>query len=679
MRVIRIYLLLLVLAPLACVAPSRDVDEVETDARAAKIRRVPANESELDRVVHYIRWLLDDESLHRDYFRARRFPIMDFQYLTYVPRKEVVPVPKDHPQTSPDYGVAQEFFADRLMNEQTGKLHPIATLRARMEKEFRPSERRRLLTSCFDTIRAKNEIARQGPLGFTWLCDHAAIFTTRAETLEALRGFPARPTGVRYDGELGFHVYDDLELRHKVRVLTANINSNREETLALFDREPAAVKEVFRRNSDGLEEADKIEPFDLLASAITGYTMGKFRGQDPMTGQPLNKIQISKLSQKGLALFLRMVFKSGEHIQSYPAMTVARADNTLLLFCANGVFPRRTRIAGPAKGDKWYRSPLANELVEAWYPLVDLKHALKGSRVYTASCNATPYRIELQRLDAAALPEPAALDFTTLPEVRVLISISLVNEIPRSAIDAGVRFATMMGWTVDEAPVAPVSTFKTFTSEFARSHAYVPVMHAMDVNRFHVGTEQSLVARLSKDVAGQDGGTRKLRLTILFPVDSETKRDLIMNQSELAKLMDDRAAAMPGSLFLMNASCSSEKTLMSWSMVFRKSLERRGRRLKVPDLDPASVKDFPYIIGSLRDFGTGSVTEILGHSKYPLTAVEMLTAGKTIDDVLAYLRQESSPGESFSPDYSGDYPELRSSSGFRLNVTGRGIKGENTY
>ncbi|HRO67286.1 MAG TPA: hypothetical protein PL182_06965 [Pseudobdellovibrionaceae bacterium] len=77
----------------------------------------------------------------------------------------------------------------------------------------------------------------------------------------------------------------------------------------------------------------------------------------------------------------------------------------------------------------------------------------------------------------------------------------------------------------------------------------------------------------------------------------------------------------------------------------------------------------------------------------------MLTAGKSVDEIVHFLEQPPSKGffgtlsslisfgdekpeseeRGFEPDYSGRHPELRAFGGFEIIVSGRGIKGENVY
>ncbi|MBX3040469.1 MAG: hypothetical protein KF789_07185 [Bdellovibrionaceae bacterium] len=564
-------------------------------------------------------------------------------------------------------------------------------------------DRLQFATICTSAGRGVGDKTRLASLIKSWeLCQRMKGIFSPNEMREALMAIPAQPKKVKYDGDLGFHIYQDSVLEGLVRVIAVSANWDRSRFAEVFRALPKEKKAIFATDKDGLGAGDATEPFDLIANMTTAFIMSGLFGKDETTNMELNKIQISKLSQKALSRLFGMFDRDSDHITRNPSLSMLRNDSNMTVFCANGFFETEEAQGVTAKGNfrtAWLKSRTGTDLVETWSPFFDLER-MKEEKIHALPfiCNTNSYRFALRNRPVEEIPEPVPLDFSRAQGVNALMTISLVSEIDRSAVEKG-RFliSKLGGWKIEE-DLKEVSTKEFFREEFKKADAYIPVMHAMDVNYFNIGTGQSLSLRLSRQVKDQKGVSKTLYLTILFPLGSSRLAPLVMGAAELAEIMDARHQVKDSPLFLMNNSCGSEKTLPAWALVYRKAFELRKARGEVSHLSQA--RDFPHIIGSKRYFSTSSVAQIFGHAEYPLKSLEMLTAGKSVGEIVEFLEQPPSKGffgaltsmilpggdetlesesRSFEPEYSGRYPELRSFGGFEVIVSGRGIKGENVY
>ncbi|HRO67287.1 MAG TPA: hypothetical protein PL182_06970, partial [Pseudobdellovibrionaceae bacterium] len=454
---------------------------------------------------------------------------------------------------------------------------------------------------CTGGPRGVGEKVPLAPLVKSWeLCQKLKGIFTQDEMRTALLSFPSQPKKVSYDGDFGYHVYQDPRLESAVRLISVAANWDRTRFSEVYNSLPEEKKRIFAKDKDGIGAGDAIEPFDLISNMTTGLIMSRHYGKDVTTNLELNKIQISKLSQKALSRLFRMFDRDADHITRNPSLSLLRTDGNLTVFCANGFFETEESqgVTKSGYGTSWQKSLTGTDLVEAWSPFFDLER-LRTEKVmaFPFICNTNSYRFALRNRPVEEIPEPAALNFSAASELNALMTISLVSEIDRSAIEKG-RFliSKLGGWKIEE-DLKEVETKKVFREEFEKTDAYIPVMHAMDVNYFNIGTGRSLSLRLSRRVKDDQGRSRTLRLTVLFPLGSSQMSSLVMGPAELAEILDARYRTKRSPLFLMNNSCGSEKTLPAWALVYRKAFELRKARGEVRSI--SQVTDFPHIIGSV--------------------------------------------------------------------------------
>lgn len=664
--------------------------------------RRPTSEEDQSGVVRtYIQRLLDFDRRHsQPLYSFRNFPPVDFNDVIGGGNFATI---YDEAVKELSEGSVQEVLSYSSEEDEEGMNRRVADVLKKTYGDLSFRDRLQLATICTSAGRGVGDKVRLASLIKSGaLCERLNGLFTPEEMKQALTSFPAHPKKVRYDGDLGFHVYQDPVLEGLVRVIAVSANWDRSRFAEVFRSLPADRRKIFATDKDGLGAGDAIEPFDLISSMTTGLIMARLFGRDESTNLELSKIQISKLSQKALSRLFGMFDRDADHLTRNPSLSLLRNDGNMTVFCANGFFETEEYqgiTAGSNFRTSWKKTRTGTDLVETWSPFFDLER-IKEEKVLALPfiCNTNSYRFAFRNRPVEEIPEPAVLDFSKASELNALMTISLVSEIDRSAVEKG-RFliSKLGGWKIDE-DLTEVKTKDFFREEFKKVDAYIPVMHAMDVNYFNIGTGQSLSLRLSRQVKDARGVAKTLRLTVLFPLGSSRLSSVVMGAAELADIMDARYRAKGTPLFLMNNSCGSEKTLPAWALVYRKAFEMRKARGEVSSL--AQARDFPHIIGSKRYFSTSSVAQIFGHAEYPLKSLEMLTAGKSVADIVEFLEQPPSKGffgaltsmilpggdeklesenRSFEPEYSGRHPELRSFGGFEIIVSGRGIKGENVY
>lgn len=283
--------------------------------------------------------------------------------------------------------------------------------------------------------------------------------------------------------------------------------------------------------------------------------------------------------------------------------------------------------------------------------------------------------------------------------MNALITVALVSEMNSSALSMGKAYLrTLGGWDLVE-DFKEIDTKQEFEKLFPNTDLYFPVSHAMDVNAFHVGTEKGYSLKLKKSVTANDGSTKYINATILFPKsDNGIGSSIIMNPDSLSELMLQRDKSNRQPLFLMNTSCGSEKTLFTWMATYRKLLDKKKKSGAIS----STLEDFgtPHIVGSKRYFETGSTADIMSHLSYPVGAMEMLTKGHSVPEVVEFLKQEQEAGfvgnimsffsgkdeaedqnsqKNFEPDYIMDHPELLQIGGYKIRVNRRGFPAEREY
>ena len=537
--------------------------------------RSPANESSVideQSVAKFLKDLLAYHEKESRTFKALNFPINSPGDVDS--RGAALEVARIF--DSPEFNGSWEIWS--FLYDLDNRTENLQKFRTVITRGFSLEERNKLLNLCFLGPAATGDTFYVSTLLTNSMCQFATMFHLESELINAFKEFPAAPKGVKYDGSYGFHIYEDKVLENKVQIITAAINTNRETVYKLYHSQPDSIKSKFSRNTSGSAEASKNEPFDLLSTYSAAFFIRKNMGADHDTGEHLNKIQISKLSQKALARFFHMTKKEHDSINTTPSLSVIKTENAVRIMCANGMFPRRDSQTSGL--ETWYRGELGTDLVETWRPIHDLKDFVKkGFSASNLTCNLLDYRFLFQTVPAEIIPPPPELNFSGRTDIHGLMTVSLVSEIDRSAVDKAALFVkSLTGWEIEEDTVS-VKTFDYIRENFSKFDLYFPVMHSMDVNYFNVGTTSSLLVKIKKTVTRNNGTKTTMHLHVLLPDGSKTFESLIFKPEDLAELLDLRYQTQKSPLFIMNNSCASEKTLFAWTLVYRKALKLRQKRI----------------------------------------------------------------------------------------------------
>lgn len=560
-------------------------------------------------------------------------------------------------------------------------------IKSRLITQFSYAERTKLLSLCFlgpTHVGAPVWVAEVLAQG---LCEYPQYLHSEDEVIDALKQFPQIPKNVKYNGNIGFHEYSDKTLESLVQIITVQLNDNKDAFYKLFHKQSLSVKTKFQQATDDNSEASKIEPFDLLGTYSVKYIIGSFYGQNADLNIPIDKIQLSKMVQKSLAWVFHLTQKEHAHLTSIPSLTMLKGESNFAVLCTKGMMPNQTfKQIGQTY---WHRGSFGSDLVESWVPSVDLRELTKKKKgSFSFNCNTIDYYFSYKSLESTPLPEPQDFSFQKGQDIHALMTISLVHEINRTSVNIAKMVTTLFsGWKVTE-DLKSVDSEKYIKAKLSKADAYFPVMHSMDINYFNMGTRQGLAITLKKQIADSQG-KRNVYLSILFPDGTQQFETLMYKSEDLSRILNERYKVKNTPLFLMNNSCNSDITLLSWVMVYRKALEARN--------SSQPMNDFPHIIGSRRAFGTSNIIEIFSHSKYPMHSLEMLAQGRSIEEILVFLKspapktalnrvarlfsdkQMAEESNGFDPVYVMEYPELLTSKGIEFRMRSRAIKGENSY
>lgn len=559
---------------------------------------------------------------------------------------------------------------------------------------FNSSEKKKLIEFCFGPkgVGDYYDLAQM----FTFDCASFNFLVTDNDIRTALRSIPNDPTGVRYDGQKGWHIYENKELEFNVQVLTLAIATEKKRFLEIFDAEEPSVKEKFRHNSHGMSEANKVEPFDLLTSYSTWNIIGQNWGESDYGD--LNKVYIGKLVQKSMSRLFQM-FERDPESDKLPTMSIMKKEDRALFWCANGRFNPREYSATDKPNFSFYRS-YGNDILEGMVPSFQLSDLIEKRQIgFTFYCNTMEYKTTINVEEADEINPPKPINYSEQDRVDVLITVALVSEMTSSALGLGKLYLrTLGGWSIEE-DFKDVDTEEEFERLLPSTDMYIPVSHAMDVNAFHVGTQKGISIKVSKKITANDGSEKTIYATILFPkTDGGVGVPVIMNPDSLSDLLLERTKlGHKQPLFLMNTSCGSEKTLFTWIATHRKLLEKKIKNGFISNIGEDT--ETPHIIGSKRYFSTDSTAAIMSHLSYPVGAMEMLTKGYSVPKVVEFLKKDQEGGfmnaissffggeseedehtpKNFEPDYLMDHPELLKIGGYRIKVNRRGFPSEREY
>jgi hypothetical protein len=346
----------------------------------------------------------------------------------------------------------------------------------------------------------------------------------------------------------------------------------------------------------------------------------------------------------------------------------------------------------------FYNNKMGSDLLEVMSPNL-LAEGFLSSNIsrFTYTCNTMEYKNRIQFEQSKTINPPAPVDYSRRKTIRALVTVALVSELNFNALQLGRSYLSLFsGWEVVH-DYKEVETLDAFNNIFPFVDVYIPVSHAMDVNRFDLGSSKGYQITLKKTVDNGNGDVKDVLVTLLLPRTHKDSHMVNLNPTDLSKLFYERSLNTSSPLVLLNTSCNSERTLFTWLQTYRKYLDILTEKKMISDYK--EDHQLPHIIGSKRAFSTSSITSIMSHLYYPLGVLDRLAKNYSVPQVVEFLKKEKkksflsgitslfsgdsinkeAAADGFDPDYVMDHPELLELSGFRLFVDRRGFKSTKEY
>ncbi len=452
------------------------------------------------------------------------------------------------------------------------------------------------------------------------------IFTPK-EAFAILEEFKIPSGSVRYNGITGMVEFLDTEVEEKTRQLAF--------ILTLYKRTEKPFLELFLglskeqqtflsvdTNTD--DPRSRIEPIDLIASLQKNRILRDL--QYDTLEESKNPYQINTLELKSflsVALRKRMgAVISDSDLKNY-GLVIFKNKNPLesrqLLFCYEPQFEVNLEgVKSKSYGDDFYSTYF-----------FDINNYPRSKHV-SFECGKLNYNVKVEKSSSNTTP-------TDIPEVqlsenlRAVSTIGLVNEMGHQLRTFAFLYLNAKGYTLSQ--IKKVTDLKTdFLAAAASADVLIPVTHGLRIDNFLLGTKEGYKVTARKAVLNQiTGKPTNIDFTAYFPPTPSATEivDLTyLNLEDVSKLLKDRFKLKKNSLFVLNTSCFSEKTLDTWMYAWQLAEKSNGNQKIIP----------PIVVGSKKGFDTDNSYSILSHLEYPLNTLEELARGGKAKDVIEVLK-----------------------------------------
>ncbi len=458
-------------------------------------------------------------------------------------------------------------------------------------------------------------------------------------TLEqALQDLPQTPSGVVWNTDLNRFEYTNIHLKRQITTIVGLILRNplrfRETLLSL----PEELNRKIRQNSDSSNPTDRTEPFDLLIGLITAEFL---EWRHRFSGEPEDWIGTARPMHRFLHTYFGMNAELDPIGAALPNISGSRsedAERDLFTFrCAYNW----QRITTPED------VPYGQRFLTRFFDVKSLSVAQmleSGETQVEATCGEKTYEVELEAQESEPMTLPPTYDLTELAANRpaeVLVSFSLVNEITKEMLRFLEAYLAINGYR-SIAGMQVVPTRETFLENLASSDVLIPVAHLLDVNSFHVGTENSHKMVFQRRFRNPTTGTlQKSQVTVLFPKLTPNESSYTtVSRDEIARALQARRRSRPGSLFVLHTSCYGGKNLRAWTRAFREALVRDVEAGNLGSI--AEANDVPLVFAFRGGFPTAGPLAIATSMLHPLNTIALLSRGVSGEDVYTAL-QEPAP------------------------------------
>lgn len=429
-------------------------------------------------------------------------------------------------------------------------------------------------------------------LGFT-LYENLYEKKSIRDSLEYLNG---NFTGVSYNGAIGFHEYDNMELFKVVFDLAVNASKKPVEFRMAIDE--LNLSDLFR-DTNTVDEQSRVEPIDLVSNMM--YRLKKKSFSETYESRiPTNYKGFIKTHLMSLAGL----------VDEPEVLTLIRRpkDNAPAFQCRVG---EDQKIRSFSSGEIYLLDNFA-------YYSADFSD---NGELLEFKCGRVPYQLSRKVIKEAPLAMPKQQSFTD-GYVDIIMPFGLVSEINEEFQGMAKVYFQMMGFKIEEE--LNIDTAQVLLSELESTDVFIPVGHALGSRALNVGTKKSNRWTMTREA--EEGTRQGVRLQILLPVKSSGRLEL--SSKDLSSAYKVRIDKDKDPLLVFIQTCHGEGNLPVWSLIYRNALRMGGT-------DNGS---FPYVIASKRGFGTSSNIEIASNVLYPTDLADLLSQGKTPEEITGFFK-----------------------------------------
>lgn len=434
------------------------------------------------------------------------------------------------------------------------------------------------------------------------------------ESGRLLEAFENLPTGtlekqVSWNSVLQQYEFKDSDLAILVTKILLVAYTQPEIFKKMRDQVPLDKLQKLRMNSQSDNGASKFETFDLFQGILANYLQ-----INHWEVREMGRLRISKMAHRYLYdLFL-----------STPAED-ARGGNIQKIYAKKQLGDRITLICvGPIA----YGNPDYPNVID-YGGISSFEVSFAEAEDYSFfKCGEEEYSFSMESENEIIFPEPVAYnldDFRNGGPVKASVYISLIGEVSGKISKIVELFLRHKGFHVKEREL--VETLPALKADFEDSHMIIPAAHALDINNFHLGTNESTRLILAKTVKNEVTG-EKVPIEVYFYLPIAESGNLRVPGVELASWMQSRRRNMEVPLFVMNASCGSEHNNGIWNSIYHLSILAD---LKEGHYDVSHLpRDFVYSIGSATYFDTSTPAQVLQDFVFPIAVLDSLSSGATV-------------------------------------------------
>ncbi len=452
------------------------------------------------------------------------------------------------------------------------------------------------------------------------------VIYTEDEVYKIFNGFTVDEKNVRYNGVSGFVEFLDSETENKVTELAfilEKYNRPGKSISQIFHALPQKQQDYLSVDTNTDNPASRVEPVDLLASKQKHRLLATFKADNfdhldipfdintlvlkSFLSVTLRRQMGVEVPESDLKEYGLVIFKNRDHLKTF---------HFLVCYDKTFVVKKDVEVSSRSAGRSFFSANLAEE-------------EFKNAKSLEYECGKLKYKVQLESQGSAVpivIPEIQVGDI-----IRAVSSIGLIQEMGIELRTMAFMYLNAKGYRLSQ--IKPVPDLKASFLESSRTaDVLIPVTHGLKVENFLLGTKEAFKITARKTVLNKTTNRpSNIEFTAFIPptkLDATKLEPAYIQTEDVVKLLWERSKLKNNSLFVLNTSCFSEKTLDTWMYAWRLTSKLSG---------PETILA-PIIVGSKKGFETDNSYSILSHLEYPLNVLEEIARGGKSKDVLEILK-----------------------------------------